>query len=170
MSRRRSRPGRWFVDTCFLTPDFIALRNRASSPKGGEQRFVLVAQIAGAITTVSAGSWAMAQWGALGGAIAMVGSSLIVWFVAHGYARKKVARIPFLAAAARPALAALVVGIAAHQFDGPAWIAAVGAALVFALLGPLLDWRLIADLRSLANAKEGVEAARGPRRNAGDAG
>jgi O-antigen/teichoic acid export membrane protein len=44
----------------------------------GEQRFVLVAQIAGAITTVSAGWWAMAQWGALGGAIAMVSSSLIV--------------------------------------------------------------------------------------------
>ena len=100
----------------------------------------------------------------------MVSSSLVVWFVAHGYARSRVTGIPFLAAAARPALAALAVGIAARQFDGSAWIVATGAGLVFATLGPALDRRLIADLRSLAGSKGGIDAAEVSRGNAEDVG
>ena len=135
----------------------------------GEQRFVLVAQIAGTATTFVAGLWAIAEWGALGGAIAMVGSAGVVWFVAHGYARQKVGKIPFLAAAARPALAALGVGIAARQFDGPAWIAAIGAGVAFAALGPILDWHLIADLRRLAHAKGSVGGSGAQQSSAEDA-
>lgn len=126
----------------------------------GEQRFVLVAQLAGAVTTLVAGGWAITRWGARGGAIGMVASSLVVWVVAHACARRKVTRIPFLGAAARPAFAALAVGLVATRFDGSAWVSASGAALLFALLGPALDWRLVADLRRLARAKEGIGPAR----------
>lgn len=126
----------------------------------GEQRFVLYAQVAGAITTLVAGSWAISKWGAVGGAIAMVLSAAIVWIVAHVAARRKVAQIPFLFASARPALAAMAIGFGARQIDASPWITAPCAGLLFLMVAPALDWNLVGDLRRLASAKGDVGAAK----------
>ncbi len=120
----------------------------------GEQRSVALAQLAGAVATLSVGAWGTLRWGALGGAAGMVSSAAVVWFVAHACARRTVRHIPFLGAVARPALAALVVGVVVRQVDGAAWGTATGGVLAFAALGPLLDRRLVTDLRSLARARD----------------
>lgn len=87
--------------------------------------------------------------------LAIARPAAVVWFVAHACARRSVRHIPFLGAVARPALAALLVGAVVWQLDGAVWVTASGGVLGFAALGPILDWRLVADLRNLAHARDG---------------
>ena len=58
------------------------------SPAWSLNRAAIPGSMAGTVTAVNAGE-AIAQWGTLGGAFAMLSSSLVVWSVAHGYARAK---------------------------------------------------------------------------------
>jgi O-antigen/teichoic acid export membrane protein len=119
----------------------------------GAQRCVLVAQIAGLAVTVGAGIALVTTLGDAGAAAAAVGGALAVWMVAHGYARRQRTPPPPLALAIRPAALALVAGCAGTLLPYPPFVQAFGACLLFGMLAPFVDRRLVPDVIQLAHAK-----------------
>ncbi len=113
----------------------------------------MLAQGAGLVVTVGAGLVLVARFGAAGAAVALVASALVVWIVAHAYARSSVGPLPFAGPLLRPAAAAVGAGALALvlPLDSP-WLRGAFAGLVYAALGALLEPRLLADVRALLGA------------------
>jgi len=119
----------------------------------GHQRRELGAQLVGAAITALVGAAAIRALGALGGALAMLASALAVWAIAHRATVRHVAPIPALGPVVRPLLmAALAAALLPRLFASP-WIAALAAGAGGLALAPLVDPRLLSDLRTLAGAK-----------------
>ena len=117
---------------------------------GGMQHFVLIAQLSGVIVNLLVGFATIPTYGATAGAATMLASSLAVWAVAHFFAVRKVAPMPFLGVV-RPLVVAGVV-FALHQIYAPSsHIAATAALAGYFVFGPLLDRSFVADLRRLVN-------------------
>lgn len=126
----------------------------------GHQRFVLYAQSTGAVVMLVLGGALVPGWGALGGAIAMVVSSSVVFAVSHASAIRLVAPMPLLDALLRPSLALVAALLAVHAVDLGAWAEGALAAAVYTALAFLCDRRLIPDLHRVAAAKDPDEALR----------
>jgi O-antigen/teichoic acid export membrane protein len=118
-----------------------------------KQRYVLFAQLSGTVTTVVLCFWLIPIFGPLGGAMAMVCCSAMVWLVAHIYAARLVAHIPSLALVWRPVLlSASVIGtILLLEVDST--VNSVLGVASFVLIAPLLDSRLIHDMHALSRIK-----------------
>jgi len=82
-----------------------------------------------------------------------------VWLVAHGYARRERTPPPALGLALPPAFLALLAGLAASFLPvAPLW-QAIFACVLYGVLAPLVDRRLLADVIELAHAKARFAAA-----------
>lgn len=122
----------------------------------GQQRYVLMAQLAGVVTTLAIGLPLIPLLGPLGAAIAMLSSFLVVWFMSQIFVNRTVVRIPQLRFLARP-LAATTASLAvAFSLDLSSWWAGLAATTLFIGSAPLLDRELIDDARKLARVKEFV--------------
>lgn len=117
------------------------------------QRYVFFAQLIGALTTVIVGVPLVTTFQAEGAAIAMVAGSIAVWISAQLFALLRVRRADGTATTVLPALWALIVGIGASQLSLTPWLVATAAIVAYWGAAPLLDRRLLADLRHLAAAK-----------------
>lgn len=129
----------------------------------GLQRFVLYAQLVGAVVMLAIGVWLVPAMGAAGGAVAMTVSSVAVCFVSQAFATRWVAPMPLLSELARPGAAALLAAVAVRAIGMGTWWDGAAAGMLFGLGALAVDRRLVADVRTLATA-------RGPAREAGGTG
>jgi O-antigen/teichoic acid export membrane protein len=120
---------------------------------GSRQHFVFWAQLIGSITTVVVGVPLTLRYQAEGGAAGMVAGGLAVWAAAHVFARKHVGPLAGGLMTLLPAGVALAAFAVSKAWGASPWIAAPVLTLGYFVLAPLLDRRLLADLRLLANAK-----------------
>ena len=119
----------------------------------GKQRYVLYAQLSGTVTTLLLCFWLIPKFGPLGGAMAMVCCSAMVWIVAQVNAARWVAPVPSLGRVWRPTfLAAAVIAIIVMLGADSILFSAAGIAS-FVLIAPLLDSRLIRDMHNLSRIK-----------------
>lgn len=126
----------------------------------GQQFYVLISQVAGVGTTLLVGLALIPSLGALGGAVAMLVSLLVVWAVAHAYASRLIAPMPFLGSLLRPGAAALGAAGLGWAVGGASWLGAAIAGVSFAACAPAVDGALIRDLRRLAELKGEVQTPR----------
>ncbi len=118
-----------------------------------KQSLLLAAQLAGALTTLVLGLLLIPEGGAMGGAVTLLSSTLVVWAVAQRLASRQVAPLPFLSCVLRPAVLALGAGWLAGILGGSAWLQGALAGVLLTLCAPLVDPALLGDLRLLARAK-----------------
>jgi len=121
----------------------------------GKQRYVLAAQITGALATAAVGFAIIPTLGALGAALTNVSASVVVWLVAQHYAKRFVGPVPFLGAAIKPALG-VAAGLGVAQLIDNPWVAGPvgGVAMVAAAL--VLERKLVDDLKRLAGTRKGA--------------
>lgn len=121
----------------------------------GQQRCVLLAQMAGAAVSLPVSPFLILRYGAVGGAIAMVAATLVVWFTAHLYATRRVGRLPFIPNLGWPLTLALLIAVPLTTFGSSPWLPWLKAAVLAAavILAPWGDPAFIPDLRRLAHAK-----------------
>jgi O-antigen/teichoic acid export membrane protein len=124
---------------------------------GGRQHFVFWAQLVGSVITVVVGVPLTLRYDAEGGAAGMVAGGLAVWVAAHFFARKHVGPLPGGLMTLLPAGVALAAYATSQVWSTSPWLAAPVLTLAYFALAPLLDRRLLADLRLLANAKSDRE-------------
>lgn len=125
---------------------------------GGEQRFVLVSQLAGIGTTVVVGLATIPTYGAIAGAATTLTSYLAVWVVAHIFAVRRVVPLP-LFGVLRPLVVAGTV-YALREIYAPSSMTAGAAAVAgYVIFGPLLDRRFLADIRRLLAVRRSVNPA-----------
>ncbi len=118
----------------------------------GAQRSVLAAQTAGLAATVIV-ALTLGPWlGAPGYGVAAVGGALAVWLVAHQRAARLGTHPPAFRIIVPPLVLAIVGLIVARLLDDGWWptLLVLGA---FAAAAPLVDRRLLEDLRFLGQAK-----------------
>ena len=119
----------------------------------GEQRYVLYAQMSGTVTTLILCFLLIPPLGPLGGAIAMVSCSGMVWLVAQIHAIRCVAPIPSVSLVWKPASLALAIIAAMAYLGADSFVANILALAAFVLLAPLIDTRLISDMHNLSRIK-----------------
>jgi O-antigen/teichoic acid export membrane protein len=119
----------------------------------GKQRYVLYAQLSGTIATIIIGLALIPQYGPLGGAVAMVFCSGMVWLVAHFYAINKVAPIPSIDIVWRPICLAILILLLINQFGDESVILSIVGIVIFIFLAPILDKLLINDIQELSKIK-----------------
>jgi len=121
----------------------------------GQQRCVLLAQTAGAAVALPISPFLILRYGAVGGAIAMVAATLVVWLTAHLFAMRHVGRIPLLPSVGWPLSLAILVAVPLTLFDPSPWLPWLKAILLAGavVLAPLGNPAFLPDLRLLAQAK-----------------
>lgn len=121
----------------------------------GQQRCVLLAQTAGAAVALPISPFLILRFGAVGGAIAMVAATLVVWLTAHLYALRHVGRIPLLPSVGWPLSLAILVAVPLALFDPSPWLPWLKAILLASavVLAPFGNPAFLPDLRLLAQAK-----------------
>jgi len=119
----------------------------------GLQRFVLYAQLSGGVVMLLGGFLLIPRSGTVGGAIAMVASSLVTLLVSHSLATRWVTAMPLLRQLLGPvaAVGLATIGVRAASF-GPWWDGVVAGA-IFSAAALIFDRRLRADLRLLVGAR-----------------
>jgi O-antigen/teichoic acid export membrane protein len=120
---------------------------------GSRQRFVFWAQLIGTLTTLAVGVPLTLRYQAEGGAVGMVAGGLAVWAAAHFFARRQVGPLPGGFMTLLPAGLALGAVLVSRAWGASPWVAAPALTVAFFALAPLVDRRLVSDLRLLANAK-----------------
>lgn len=120
---------------------------------GGRQHFVFWAQLIGTATTMLVGIPLTLRYQAEGGAAGMVAGGLAVWAAAHFFAKKHVGPLPGGLMTLLPAGLALGAFVASRSWGASPWIAAPTLTLAYFVLAPLVDRRLLEDVRLLARAK-----------------
>jgi hypothetical protein len=78
---------------------------------------------------------------------------MAVWIVSHARAKRLDAAPPRLSLAARPLVAALVVGAIAPFTGTDALVQAIGSVAFYTLAAPIVDPSLVRDLVRLAHAR-----------------
>ncbi len=125
---------------------------------GGEQRFVLVSQLAGVATTLVVGLATIPRYGATAAAATTLTSYLAVWVVAHVFAVRRLVPLP-LFGVVRPVAVAGAVFALRELYASSSIIAGVAALVGYVVVGPLLDRRFLADLRQLAAVRRSANPA-----------
>ncbi len=123
----------------------------------GKQRYVLVSQICGAVSTAALGFVLIPRYGALGAGMTNVGASLVVWGVAQLYARRYIGKLPFIIASLKPAVG-VGAGLATAQLIDNAWIAGPVGGIAMLAVAALSDRALVDDVKRLAGARKGPAA------------
>lgn len=119
----------------------------------GKQRYVCYAQLAGTFTTIAIGMLLIPNYGPLGGAVAMVFCSGMVWLIAHICASRMVAPIPSIDIVWRPVCLAVLILFLIHYFgDGSITLSILGI-VAYLALAPLLDKSLMGDMHELSKIK-----------------
>ena len=118
-----------------------------------KQRYVLYAQLSGTITTLVMCFLLISRFGPLGGAIAMVCCSAMVWLVAHVFATRWVAPIPSLRMIWRPIFLSAAIIAIDYQLDIESIFSNILGVVSFVLIAPLLDSRLVRDIHKLSRIK-----------------
>lgn len=122
-----------------------------------KQRYVLYAQLSGTVTTLILCFLLIPKFGPLGGAVAMVCCSAMVWLVAHISATIWVAPIPSLGMVWRPVMLSAAIITTNLLLDGDSiWVSVLGV-VGFVLIAPLLDSRLIQDMHNLSRIKNDLK-------------
>ena len=129
---------------------------RWSLVAAGQQRFVLVAQIVGALATAALGAALIPTLGIEGAALTNVGATLVVWAVAQLHARREIGPLPFLSTALKPGLG-VAAGLGVAHFIPNAWIAGPVAGVACLAVAAVVDHELVGDLKRLWGAKKGVD-------------
>ena len=124
----------------------------------GFQRYVLYAQLAGAVVVLTSGIALTGSFGAVGAATAMTAASMAIWVVAHALAMRTVGQLPGIKATFLPASGAVLSGLLGQALDGNPVLGAAVAAMAYVLFALLVDRRLMPDLLRLMRAKSDVEA------------
>lgn len=114
----------------------------------GQQRYGLVAQVAGAAVTGGLGFALVREYGAVGAAVTNVVAATLSWLVCQFYAVKFLERMPFLVASLKPALAA-AAGLAVARFVPNPWLATAAAAGVYVVIAAVIERALIRDFTDL---------------------
>ncbi|MFQ5678546.1 MAG: flippase [Gemmatimonadota bacterium] len=125
----------------------------------GDQRFLLVARLAGAAVTLVVGFVLVPLIGAVGAAIAMISAALAIWAVLQKAASRRVTRLPVLFAVLRPAAAAGGILLLLRIANWPSVLEAAIGSGMFALTALLLDSHLRVDLRRIAGVRGGQAVA-----------
>lgn len=133
----------------------------------GAQSRVLYAWLAGLIAIVVAGAPLISLFDELGGAAAAVTGSIVVWIVAHMYARSHGAPVASPTLIVKPLMLALVCAATVQLIDAGLLTKALAAVALYAVAAPLADRSLIPDLFKLARAKNDTEPIARPVDNAG---
>jgi len=126
-----------------------------------KQRYVLYAQSSGTLTTVIACLLLIPSFGPVGGAVAMVCCSLVVWIVAHVNATRRIAPIPSLNLVWRPALLAVTTIAAVAYYANDSLPGILLGIAGFFLIAPVMDRSLLADIHkisSIKNVQEGEQS------------
>ena len=118
-----------------------------------KQQYAFFAQIAGAIGTVVVGVPMVAIYGTLGGAMAMIAGSLLIWIAAEFYVLKVLGRFRTASLAIPPAMGALGLYVAVNAADLDPWLGSIGAGIVLLGCAPLVDRSFMSSLRYLAQAR-----------------
>lgn len=117
------------------------------------QAFVLVGQLIAAVTTVALGIPLIRGYGAVGAAVAMVLAALGLWVGTHVFALRTVGTVPGLASSLVPSALALAIGGGSHYARLNPWLSTLAGGALFFGLAPLVDRKLIRDLKHLARVK-----------------
>jgi O-antigen/teichoic acid export membrane protein len=130
----------------------------------GRQLRVVYAQVAGSLAIAALGIPLVLVLGGRGAAVTWLAVTGAVWCAAHGLASRNGVRLPPLAPALVPGgLAVAVIG-GTHLLGLDHWWAGLGI-VVFAAAAPLLDRKLLPDLRRLSASR--VDKSALPRHFAG---
>ena len=121
----------------------------------GAQGSVLKAQIAGLLATIATSLAAGRAFGAPGLACASLVGVMLVWGVAHRLARASDLAVPAPTLVVGPAILAAVVIGAVLLVDVQGWWRLAGG-VVFGVLAPVVDRRLLQSVATLARAKADV--------------
>jgi O-antigen/teichoic acid export membrane protein len=121
----------------------------------GAEHSVIRIQIPGALLMAASGVLLVPRIGNLGGAVAMVVAFVFVWCGLSLLSWRRLGWAP-VAPAVTPAVVAAASLALARQVELPATLEGAAVAAAFGLLAPLLDRRLLPDLRYFARAR--VEA------------
>lgn len=123
----------------------------------GHQSYVLRSNVAGVVAAFGLGAILIPYLGAVGAAMAAVGSSLAIWIVAHVSARSVMGPLPILSAAVRPALTAMLSVALVAALGPDSWAGTALAVAVFLAAAPLVDPKLLGDLQHLVHAKADLQ-------------
>jgi len=116
----------------------------------GHQKSELAANAAGTAAVLALGLVCIGRWGALGAAVAMLGSTLVTWGMAQALVRRQVGPLPFLSPLVRPVLAAVAsVALAAWLPLESGFVAGLVGVAFYAAVAPLLEPALVRDARAL---------------------
>jgi O-antigen/teichoic acid export membrane protein len=138
---------------------------RWSLVAAGHQAHVVWAQLAGLASIGAFGAPLVLSLGGAGAAVLSLAASGAVWLAAHMLLRRQGGTPPAIAITFAPAGLALGVIGASRTLGSDHWVGALGV-LVFTAAAPLLDRKLLPDLKRL-----GSETRRGsPSRNASQGG
>lgn len=124
----------------------------------GKQSYVLYAQLSGTITTFVMCFLLIPRFGPLGGAVAMVCCSAMVWLVAHVSATRWVAPIPSLGMVWRPMLLSATVLVTIFLLENDSVFISVLGVMGYILAAPLLDSRLVQDMHNLSRIKNDLKS------------
>lgn len=117
------------------------------------QELVLVGQLVAAVTTMALGYPLIRHFGAPGAAAAMVLAAVGLWIGTHTLAVRAVGAVPGLTSALVPSALALAAVTAHHYAPQNPWVATLAGGALFFGLAPLLDRKLVRDLKHLARVK-----------------
>lgn len=119
----------------------------------GQQRYVLRAHVAGLAASLLVGAALIPALQSVGAAIALLAASFAVWGVAHAYAVARLGHVVRLWVAVPPGAMAVLMGLVAPRLATDPLVVTAIAATGYTLCALLVDRRLLADLRYLADAK-----------------
>lgn len=124
-----------------------------------QQRLAFAAQVSGAVATIVLG-FLFVRFGSslslshgAGAALGMVSAATAVWYTSHRSAQGFFPDLPGLGLAVLPVAFVMLIAGVASCIDITAWVTAPLAGIVFLAIGPLVDRKLIPDLRLLLSAK-----------------
>jgi O-antigen/teichoic acid export membrane protein len=126
---------------------------RAALVAGGEQKYLLYAQLGGLSITLLVGFATIPTYGAVAGAATMLISAVSVWMIAHAFAARRVAAIPLLGVF-RPLLVAAVLYAMHFRFAPESQLAGLAVLAGYVVFGPLLDRSFVADARQLWETRQ----------------
>lgn len=119
----------------------------------GHQRYVLVAQLGGALVMLLLGAVLIPHFGAPGAASAALAASFVVWGISERFAIQQLDYLPFVRAVARPVMLAVACWALAVWQLGAEPLAPWFASVSFVLAAPLIEPKLIRAFRDVALAK-----------------
>jgi O-antigen/teichoic acid export membrane protein len=119
----------------------------------GRGRAMLTAQIAGLALALGATPLLVVGFGAQGAAAATLLASLGIWATAQTLAVRRIGAVP-IAPVALPVLVAGALIAGAVAVAPGRWATVAVTLAVYALLAPLVDRRLVADLRRLLRSRQ----------------